>query len=106
MHAVMCSLGASGAVMSVLVPVIAANPRQMLYLYGVLPVPAYVFALLFGAWTLCGMYRGNDNVGHAAHLAGAVTGKFGRASAKGMAKWVHVPAGGIYFLLFRRKLPF
>lgn len=71
-------LGASGGISAVLLLFCLNYPHQLIYIYGVLPIPAWVFALLFvgqdmfGAWgTPVG--RGGEviNVAYTAHLGGA-----------------------------------
>lgn len=69
-------LGASGAVYGVVAYGIAMNPTARLYLYGVLPVPAWLLGVGLTGMSVYGMlqHSPSDNVGHSAHLAGAVMG--------------------------------
>ncbi len=68
------SLGASGAVCAVMFAVIMIRPWDMLYIYGKLPIPAILYALLFLAFSIYMSKRGGDNVNHDAHLWGAAYG--------------------------------
>jgi Uncharacterized membrane protein (homolog of Drosophila rhomboid) len=67
------SLGASGAVSSVLFAYIFINPWSMLFVMFV-PVPAIIFAVLYVGYSVWAGRRGKDNVNHSAHLWGAVWG--------------------------------
>ncbi|MFK8051696.1 MAG: rhomboid family intramembrane serine protease [Woeseiaceae bacterium] len=68
------ALGASGGVSAVVFAVIVFAPWQNLYLYGVLPIPQILAGAgyLYYSWYKDG--KGNDNIGHMAHFAGAVWG--------------------------------
>ena len=67
-------MGASGAVSAVVFAVIGIKPIEKLYLFGVLPLPAFGFAILFlvVSWILG--RKGKDNIGHDAHFFGALFG--------------------------------
>ena len=68
------ALGASGAVSGVILSFCLFAPLQQLYVFGVLPVPAVVFAIGFIA--ISAMLAQNENkiIGHEAHLGGALAG--------------------------------
>lgn len=68
------SLGASGAVSAVLFAYILVAPWNMLYFFGVVPIPAIVFAIAYTAYSLYAQKRGKDNINHSAHLWGAAFG--------------------------------
>lgn len=68
------AIGASGAVSGVVFSYCLFWPMHMLYLFGVVPMPAVIFALLYVAYSIFAMKRAQDNIGHEAHLAGAVGG--------------------------------
>lgn len=68
------SLGASGAVSAVIFAYILFAPWTMLYFFGILPIPAIVFAVLYVAYTTYADRRGTDNINHSAHLYGAIFG--------------------------------
>jgi membrane associated rhomboid family serine protease len=68
------SLGASGAVCAVMFAFILISPWETLYLFGRLPIPSIVYAVLFLGYTIYMSRRGGDNVNHDAHLWGAIYG--------------------------------
>jgi membrane associated rhomboid family serine protease len=68
------SLGASGAVCAVMFAFIMISPWETLYVFGRLPVPAIVYAVVFLGYTIYMSRRGGDNVNHDAHLWGALYG--------------------------------
>lgn len=68
------SLGASGAVSAVLFAFILIAPWEMLYLFGIVPIPAIIFAILYTAYSIYAGKRGRDNINHSAHLWGAAFG--------------------------------
>lgn len=67
------SLGASGAVTATLFAFILLQPWARLIVF-VLPVPAIVFAVVYVAYSIWAEKRGQDNIGHSAHLWGAAWG--------------------------------
>jgi rhomboid-like protein len=69
-------LGASGAISGVVMTSIAFFPRQLIYVYGVLPVPAALFGLAYVLKDVLGIVQqdSSSGVGHAAHLGGAAAG--------------------------------
>ena len=68
------SIGASGAVNSVVAWSILMFPRSILHLYGVVPVPAALLGLGFLGMDAYNLYTGDTNIGNAAHLAGTAYG--------------------------------
>lgn len=65
-------IGASGAVTGVLILFALNFPRRILLLFFVLPVPAWIVAVMVVIMDLAGFSRGQGGeVAHAAHLAGA-----------------------------------
>jgi membrane associated rhomboid family serine protease len=69
------ALGASGAVTAVLVLAACFNPRQVVYLFFLLPVPIWgvvVLSVAIDAFSLLG--QGSGRVATSAHLAGAAFG--------------------------------
>ncbi len=67
------AVGASGAVSGIVFSyVIFAPMSEILVLF--IPMPAFVFALLWIAFSLYGMKTKLGNIGHEAHLGGAVGG--------------------------------
>ncbi len=68
------ALGASGAVSGVMIGTCLFIPLAQLYLFGILPMPAAVFAI--GFILISAMLSQNENkiIGHEAHLGGALAG--------------------------------
>lgn len=68
------AVGASGAVTGVLYSAILLQPNMMLGVFFVIPMPAYVFGILYLLYSIYGMRAKNDNIGHTAHFGGAIGG--------------------------------
>ena len=68
------ALGASGAVTGIVYSAITFEPNMDLYLYFLLPIPAYVFGIGYLFYSIYGMKNSIGNIGHTAHLGGAVAG--------------------------------
>lgn len=69
------AVGASGAIMGVIYSSILIFPDMHLYLLIFpIPIPAYLFGLGYLVYTLFGMRRQSDGIGHTAHLGGAAGG--------------------------------
>ena len=68
------AVGASGAVAAVLYFSIFFDPWSSLRLYFFIPIPAIVFAILYIVYSHYMGRKGQDNIGHEAHLMGAVYG--------------------------------
>lgn len=68
------AVGASGAVMGILYSAILLRPDMMLGLFFIIPIPAYIFGIGYLLYTIYGMRRRADNIGHDAHFGGAVGG--------------------------------
>lgn len=67
------SVGASGAVSAVLFSYILIMPTSMLGLFLVIPIPAFVFGILY-LWYEASMQNKRDGIAHDAHLFGALLG--------------------------------
>lgn len=67
-------LGASGAINAIVMYNILTYPSQMVYFFGVVPIPAILFGLGFVGMDLYGLYTGTSTNGNAAHLGGAAFG--------------------------------
>jgi membrane associated rhomboid family serine protease len=65
-------LGASGGIAGVLLLFCLNFPRQQIFIWGVLPMPAWVFAILFLGMNLFGTVGGDGHVAYTAHIGGAV----------------------------------
>jgi membrane associated rhomboid family serine protease len=68
------AVGASGAVSAVIFFFIFFNPWELLYFYGILPIPGIIMGVLYLIYSHYMSRRGTDNVNHDAHLSGAVFG--------------------------------
>ncbi|HTL14326.1 MAG TPA: rhomboid family intramembrane serine protease [Thermomonas sp.] len=69
------SLGASGGVSAVLFAYILFDPWSKLIIFPIpVPLPAFLFALLYVGYSIWMDRRGGGNVNHSAHLWGAAYG--------------------------------
>lgn len=68
------SLGASGAINTVLFAFIVYYPFVNILLFFVLPIPAFLYAILFLAYSFWASKHGRDNINHDAHFDGALVG--------------------------------
>jgi membrane associated rhomboid family serine protease len=69
------SLGASGGVSAVLFAFILFDPWSKLIIFPIpVPIPAFLFALLYVGYSIWMDRRGVGNVNHSAHLWGAAYG--------------------------------
>lgn len=68
------SLGASGAVSAVVFAAIVFNPWSQILLFGVLPLSAFLYAVLYLVYCVSMAKRGGDHINHDAHLWGSVYG--------------------------------
>ena len=68
------SLGASGAVSAVVFCSILFNPTDKILLFFILPMPGFIFALLYLIYSYYEGRRMAGNVNHDAHLYGALFG--------------------------------
>jgi membrane associated rhomboid family serine protease len=68
------AVGASGAVTGILYSAILLQPNMMLGIFFIIPMPAYIFGILYLLYSIYGMRAKNDNIGHTAHFGGAVGG--------------------------------
>ena len=69
------AVGASGAVMGIVYSAILLNPDMTLFFF-IIPMPGYIFGLGYLFYSIYSMNRFNDNIGHEAHLGGAIAGFF------------------------------
>lgn len=69
------SLGASGAVASILFSSIVLNPWAGIYLFFIpIPIPAFIFGILYLVYEAYMDKKGGDYVAHDAHFFGALFG--------------------------------
>lgn len=67
------AIGASGAVNAVLFSFILINPFSTIYVF-VIPIKAILFAILFLIYSSYMAKKNMDNIGHEAHISGAIFG--------------------------------
>lgn len=71
------SLGASGAIAAVVFAFIFLNPTMRMFLIFLpIPLPAFIFGILYLAVTTYLARRGNSGINHSAHLWGSLYGFF------------------------------
>lgn len=69
------AVGASGAVSGIVYASILLYPGMSLYLFFIpVPIPGYIFGVGYLLYSIYGMKKQVGNVGHAAHLGGAIGG--------------------------------
>jgi len=69
------AVGASGAVAGIIYGAILLNPDMSLMLFPLpIPIPGYIFGLGYLLYSIYGMKKQLGNVGHSAHLGGAIGG--------------------------------
>ncbi|WMW77051.1 rhomboid family intramembrane serine protease [Flavobacterium sp. 20NA77.7] len=66
------AIGASGGVSGVIYCAILLNPSMTIYMP--IPMPGYVFGILYLFYSVYGMRGRFDNIGHTAHFGGAIAG--------------------------------
>lgn len=67
-------IGASGAVFGVLLGFARYWPREMIMIWGIVPVQARWLVVIMTALSLLGGFSGGDNIAHFAHLGGFAGG--------------------------------
>ncbi len=69
------AVGASGAVMGVLYAAIMVYPElRLAFIFVPIPIPGYVFGLGYLLYSIYGMKKSIGNIGHSAHIGGAIGG--------------------------------
>lgn len=68
------AVGASGAVSGIIFVSILFDPWQLLYLYGILPIPGIVAGVLYLIYSSWASKNSQDNIDHDAHFYGALFG--------------------------------
>lgn len=87
-------LGASGGIAGVLVLFALWYPHVQVYLMGILPVPAWVMAILFLAQDINGAIKQSGEVAYTAHLGGAFFGFLYFRSGMRLSDWLPNWIGG------------
>ncbi len=73
-HPSYSAVGASGAVYGIIFSAIALFPGMQIGVFFLLSIPSWLFGILFVAFTIYGIRSGSGNIGHEAHLGGALIG--------------------------------
>jgi len=69
------AIGASGAVSGIVYSCIMLYPEMELFLIFLpIPIPGYIFGVAYLLYSMYGMKRQLGNIGHSAHLGGAIGG--------------------------------
>ncbi|SEL45984.1 rhomboid family intramembrane serine protease [Parapedobacter koreensis] len=68
------SLGASGAICAILFSFILFDPKMMLGVFFFIPMPAWIFGILFLGYCVWASRNARDNINHDAHFYGAIVG--------------------------------
>ncbi|MDD3771229.1 MAG: rhomboid family intramembrane serine protease [Weeksellaceae bacterium] len=68
------AVGASGGVSGILFATIIIYPELQLYLFFAIPIKAWFFAIMYLAYSVYGVKKQLGNIGHEAHLGGAIVG--------------------------------
>lgn len=69
------AIGASGGVVGILFASIAIDPHiGIAFFFIPIPIPGWIFAIIYLGYSIYGMQAQVGNVGHDAHLGGAVIG--------------------------------
>ncbi len=68
------AVGASGAVTGIIYSAILLEPDMTIGIFGVIPLPAYIFGIGYLLYSIYGMKAKLDNIGHTAHFGGAIGG--------------------------------
>jgi membrane associated rhomboid family serine protease len=70
------AVGASGAISGLIFAIAVISPQTVVQVFFILPMPLWLFAILYVAISLFGMRSSLGNIGHSAHLGGAIVGMF------------------------------
>lgn len=68
------AVGASGAVSGILFATIAMKPDLTLGIFFIIPMPAWLYGIGFILFSIYGIKNKSGNIGHEAHLGGALLG--------------------------------
>lgn len=68
------AVGASGAVSAVVFAFVLFAPIEKILFFGIIPIPAFLYGLLYLVYSQYMAKKGSDNIGHDAHFFGAVFG--------------------------------
>ena len=68
------AVGASGAVTGIIYSAILLYPDMVIGIFGIIPLPAYIFGIGYLLYSIYGIKSKRDNIGHTAHFGGAIGG--------------------------------
>ena len=68
------TVGASGAIYGLLLAFAVLFPNEIIYIWGILPIKAKYFALIFGGIEFLASFNSGSGVAHLAHLGGMAVG--------------------------------
>ena len=69
------AVGASGAVSGIVYSAILLFPEmKLVFILFRIPLPSYIFGIGYILYSIYGMKKLDDNIGHSAHLGGAISG--------------------------------
>ncbi len=68
------AVGASGATSAIVFACLVFDPWNMIYFFGVIPIPGILFGVIYLIYSYRQGRRGTDNIGHDAHFWGAIFG--------------------------------
>jgi membrane associated rhomboid family serine protease len=68
------AIGASGAISGIVFSFCMIHPTEKVYAFFAIGMPAWLFALLYVGYSIYAMRNVDDNIGHEAHLGGALGG--------------------------------
>lgn len=68
------AIGASGAVSAALFSLLLFNPWGIVYVFMIIPLPFILFSILYLYYSYYMSKKNYDNIGHLAHLTGAIFG--------------------------------
>lgn len=70
------AVGASGAISGLVLAICILSPGESLYLFGIIPLKAWIAGIIFILWSFWGILKGTSIIGHEAHMGGAIVGMF------------------------------
>jgi membrane associated rhomboid family serine protease len=83
------SVGASGAICGVIFASIALYPGMSVSFLGLFPVAGWLYGLVYILYAIYGIKSRNDNIGHDAHLGGALIGMMIAIALEPQAMWAN-----------------
>lgn len=83
------SVGASGAICGVIFASIALYPGMSVSFFGLFPIAGWLYGILYVLYAIYGIKSRNDNIGHDAHLGGALMGMTIALALEPQAMWAN-----------------